>query len=65
MCLRALGARNLLTGTVIAWGAVQVGMGFVPSWGYLALCRALLGVFEVRLLLLIVHLSHFGNLLVY
>lgn len=46
MCLRALGARNLLTGTVIAWGAVQVGMGFVPSWGYLALCRALLGVFE-------------------
>ncbi|KAK0195772.1 major facilitator superfamily domain-containing protein [Armillaria mellea] len=46
MCLRAIGARNLLTGTVIAWGAVQVGMGFVPSWGYLALCRALLGVFE-------------------
>ncbi|KAK0494759.1 major facilitator superfamily domain-containing protein [Armillaria luteobubalina] len=46
MCLRAIGARNLLTGTVIAWGAVQIGMGFVPSWGYLALCRTLLGAFE-------------------
>ncbi|KAK0486165.1 major facilitator superfamily domain-containing protein [Armillaria novae-zelandiae] len=51
MCLRAVGARNLLTGTVIAWGAVQIGMGFVPSWEYLALCRTLLGVFEVKLLL--------------
>jgi hypothetical protein len=22
-------------------------MGFVPTWGFLALCRVLLGVFEV------------------
>ncbi|SJL14804.1 related to putative tartrate transporter [Armillaria ostoyae] len=46
MCLRAVGARNLLTGTVLAWGAVQLAMGFVPTWGYLVLCRTLLGVFE-------------------
>ncbi|KAK0437695.1 major facilitator superfamily domain-containing protein [Armillaria borealis] len=46
MCLRAVGVRNLLTGTVLAWGAVQLGMGFVPTWGYLVLCRTLLGVFE-------------------
>ncbi|KAK0472550.1 high-affinity nicotinic acid transporter [Armillaria novae-zelandiae] len=46
MCLRAIGARNLLTGTCIAWGAVQLAMGFVPTWGYLVLCRTLLGVFE-------------------
>lgn len=52
MCLRAIGARNLLTGAVIAWGAVHVGMSFVPSWEYLALCRTLLGVFEVMLFLL-------------
>ncbi len=32
MCLRAVGVRNLLTGTVLAWGAVQLGMGFVPTW---------------------------------
>ncbi|KAK0451142.1 major facilitator superfamily domain-containing protein [Desarmillaria tabescens] len=46
MCLRAIGARNLLSGSVIAWGAVQLAMGFVPTWGYLLLCRTLLGVFE-------------------
>ncbi|KAK0184767.1 major facilitator superfamily domain-containing protein [Armillaria mellea] len=46
MCLRAVGVRNLLTGTVLAWGAVQLGMGFVLTWGYLVLCRTLLGVFE-------------------
>ncbi|KAK0492889.1 major facilitator superfamily domain-containing protein [Armillaria luteobubalina] len=46
MCLRVVGVRNLLTGTVLAWGAVQLGMGFVPTWGYLVLCRTLLGVFE-------------------
>lgn len=33
---------------VIAWGAVQISMGFVPNWQYLALFRALLGAFEVN-----------------
>ncbi|KAK0451144.1 major facilitator superfamily domain-containing protein [Desarmillaria tabescens] len=42
----AVGARNLLSGGVITWGAVQLAMGFVPTWEYLALCRTLLGVFE-------------------
>ncbi|KAK0454278.1 major facilitator superfamily domain-containing protein [Desarmillaria tabescens] len=46
LCLRAVGARNLLSGGVITWGAVQLAMGFVPTWEYLALCRTLLGVFE-------------------
>ncbi|KAF8891797.1 major facilitator superfamily domain-containing protein [Infundibulicybe gibba] len=46
LVLRKLGVRNCLTGCVVGWGAVQFGMGFVPTWGYLALCRILLGVFE-------------------
>lgn len=46
VCLRAIGARNLLS------GAVQLGMGFVPTWGYLALCRTLLGVLEIGGILL-------------
>ncbi|KAF9012461.1 major facilitator superfamily domain-containing protein [Cyathus striatus] len=44
--LRWLGARTWLTICVVGWGTAQLGMGFVPTWGYLSLCRALLGVFE-------------------
>ncbi|GLB37556.1 putative high-affinity nicotinic acid transporter [Lyophyllum shimeji] len=44
--LRVLGARTWLTICVIGWGASQLGMGFVPTWGYLVLCRLFLGVFE-------------------
>ncbi|KDR68723.1 hypothetical protein GALMADRAFT_231049 [Galerina marginata CBS 339.88] len=44
--LRFLGARTWLTICVVGWGAAQLGMGFVPTWGYLLLCRVLLGVFE-------------------
>jgi MFS family permease len=47
--LRAFGTRNLLAFCVIAWGAVQLAMGFVPNWRLLALCRVLLGAFEVRI----------------
>ncbi|KAL0955861.1 hypothetical protein HGRIS_002063 [Hohenbuehelia grisea] len=46
LVLRKLGARNWLSFCVFAWGAVQLGMGFVPTWGYLILCRVLLGLFE-------------------
>ncbi|KAF4621397.1 hypothetical protein D9613_000869 [Agrocybe pediades] len=46
LVLRYFGVRNWLTFTVVAWGAVQLAMGFVKSWGYLVLCRVLLGVFE-------------------
>ncbi|KDR75670.1 hypothetical protein GALMADRAFT_140293 [Galerina marginata CBS 339.88] len=44
--LRKLGVIHWLVFLVVSWGAVQLAMGFVPSWGYLALCRVLLGVFE-------------------
>jgi len=46
--LRNLGVRNWLSFTVFSWGLVELGMGAVRSWGYLALCRVLLGAFEVR-----------------
>ncbi|KAF9047427.1 major facilitator superfamily domain-containing protein [Panaeolus papilionaceus] len=46
MVLRRYGVRNWLSFITLAWGAVQLGMGFVHSWGWLVLCRALLGVFE-------------------
>lgn len=42
-----LGARVWLTICVVGWGVSQLGMGFVPAWGYLVLTRVLLGVFEV------------------
>ncbi|KAG6833564.1 hypothetical protein H0H87_005215 [Tephrocybe sp. NHM501043] len=44
--LRWLGSRTWLTICVTGWGVAQLGMGFVPTWGYLVLCRVFLGVFE-------------------
>ncbi|KAF5380507.1 hypothetical protein D9615_004684 [Tricholomella constricta] len=44
--LRQLGVRNWLAFCVVAWGIVQLAMGFVPNWGLLAFCRVLLGFFE-------------------
>ncbi|PPQ64941.1 hypothetical protein CVT26_015661 [Gymnopilus dilepis] len=44
--LRRLGGTHWLSFLVVAWGAVQLAMGFVPTWGVLALCRVLLGTFE-------------------
>ncbi|KAJ7346771.1 major facilitator superfamily domain-containing protein [Mycena albidolilacea] len=44
--LRFFGVRVWLTICVSGWGAVQLGMGFVRTWGQLALCRVLLGLFE-------------------
>ncbi|KAJ7091244.1 major facilitator superfamily domain-containing protein [Mycena epipterygia] len=46
ICLRFFGVRSWLTICVLGWGAVQLGMGFVKTWGQLALCRVLLGLFE-------------------
>jgi MFS family permease len=46
--LRWIGARNWLTICVVGWGTAQLGMGFVPTWGWLVFCRVWLGVFEVR-----------------
>lgn len=44
--LRWIGARNWLTICVVGWGIAQLGMGFVPTWGWLVFCRVWLGVFE-------------------
>ncbi|KAJ2922386.1 hypothetical protein H1R20_g14700, partial [Candolleomyces eurysporus] len=44
--LRYLGARLHLTICVVGWGAAQLGMGFVRTWGELCVCRIILGVFE-------------------
>lgn len=48
LILRILGARHWLTFSVLAWGAVQLGMGFVTNWGQLTATRALMGMFEVQ-----------------
>lgn len=47
LVLRKFGVRNWLTFSVVGWGTVQLGMGFVPTWGYLTFTRILLGAFEV------------------
>ncbi|KAF9464980.1 major facilitator superfamily domain-containing protein [Collybia nuda] len=46
LVLRKFGVRNWLTFSVVGWGAVQLGMGFVTTWGYLTFTRILLGAFE-------------------
>ncbi|KAJ2914365.1 hypothetical protein MD484_g6041, partial [Candolleomyces efflorescens] len=46
LILRRLGARYWITFCVVGWGAAQVGMAFVPHWGFLCLARALLGLLE-------------------
>ncbi|PPR06530.1 hypothetical protein CVT24_001424 [Panaeolus cyanescens] len=46
LVLRYFGVRNWLSFVIVAWGSVQLGMGFVNQWGWLVLCRGLLGVFE-------------------
>ena len=48
LVLRKVGVRNWLPFMAIAWGAVQLGMGFVNVWPWLVFCRVLLGAFEVR-----------------
>ena len=48
LLLRKLGVTHWLSFLVVSWGAVELAMGFVPTWGLLGLCRVLLGTFEVR-----------------
>lgn len=45
--LRRVGAPSLLAFCTVSWGIVQLCMAFVSTWGYLLLCRMLLGVLEV------------------
>ncbi|KAK2463121.1 hypothetical protein APHAL10511_004776 [Amanita phalloides] len=46
LILRRFGVKNVIGFSVVGWGAVQLGMGFVHTWGDLALCRVLLGACE-------------------
>jgi hypothetical protein len=48
LVLRRFGVSNFIAFIVVAWGAIELGMGFVSTWGYLTLCRILLGALEVR-----------------
>ncbi|KAJ7594898.1 major facilitator superfamily domain-containing protein [Mycena floridula] len=56
LVLRKLGARNWLTICAFGWGAVQLGMAFVPTWQLLTMCRVLLGAFESALFPSIVYI---------
>ncbi|KAJ6589874.1 major facilitator superfamily domain-containing protein [Mycena vulgaris] len=56
LVIRKFGARNYLTFCAIGWGAVQLGMGFVTTWGYLTFCRVLLGLFEASFFPAIVYI---------
>ena len=51
LLLRELGVTQWLSFLVVSWGAVELAMGFVPTWEFLGLCRVLLGTFEVCKLL--------------
>ena len=52
LLLRKLGVTHWLSFLVVSWGAVELAMGFVPTWEFLGLCRVLLGAFEVREIIL-------------
>lgn len=47
--IRRIGARYWLSGLVIAWGFVVMGMGFVREWQGFVVLRAFLGIFEAGL----------------
>ncbi|CAK7894633.1 high-affinity nicotinic acid transporter [[Candida] anglica] len=44
--LKLVAPHRWLSGCILAFGAVSIGMGFVQNFGALAACRFLLGVFE-------------------
>ncbi|EAU83773.2 hypothetical protein CC1G_07508 [Coprinopsis cinerea okayama7 len=46
LVLRKFGVRDWLTFLVLAWGTVQLGMGFIKKWEELLVTRILLGIFE-------------------
>jgi MFS family permease len=50
LLLRPIGARNLLSGLAVSWGAVMLGMGFVNDWRIIVVCRMFIGVFEAGFL---------------
>lgn len=46
MLIHKVGAANWLAFIAFAWGLVSIGIGFLHDWVGLAICRAILGVFE-------------------
>lgn len=44
--IHKVGAANWLAFIAFAWGLVSLGIGFLHNWIGLAICRAILGVFE-------------------
>lgn len=44
--IHKVGAANWLAFIAFAWGLVSLGIGFLHNWIGLAVCRAILGVFE-------------------
>jgi MFS family permease len=44
--VRRFGAMKWMTGIAIAWGVVELAMGFVKTWVQLLVLRILLGLFE-------------------
>ncbi|KAK7415768.1 hypothetical protein QQX98_005681 [Neonectria punicea] len=50
LVLPKVGPANWLSFLGVAFGSILIGMGFTHSWGTMALCRALLGIFEAGFL---------------
>ncbi|KIW18924.1 hypothetical protein PV08_03213 [Exophiala spinifera] len=44
--IRTMGPRKFLSFIVLAWGAVMIGFGFVPSWEVMCVLRVILGALE-------------------
>lgn len=44
--IHKIGAANWLSFIAFSWGLVSLGIGFLNNWIGLAICRAILGVFE-------------------
>jgi MFS family permease len=45
--IRKIGTRYWLASIGVAWGIIQIGMGFLKNWKQLVACRVLLGLLEV------------------
>ncbi|KIW88801.1 uncharacterized protein Z519_10285 [Cladophialophora bantiana CBS 173.52] len=46
MVIQSAGVANWIAGITFAWGLVTLGIGFLSNWVGLAICRAVLGIFE-------------------
>jgi len=46
MVIQSAGVANWIAGITFGWGLITLGIGFLSNWVGLAICRAVLGVFE-------------------